>query len=169
MRTILCVIDSIGDWTGKVGRWLCLAVVLVMTYEVVMRYLFNSPTMWAYETSMMIGGTMYALAFSYTHRHHGHIRIDIFYANLSPRKKAIIDVIGTLFLFLPVVILYTYTAYGWAWQSWVTDEKMIETYWYPPAAPLRTMVALGFFLLVLQGGAQLIRDSYLLIRNKTYD
>lgn len=169
MRTILRFIDSVSDWTGRSARWLCAVLVVVMTYEVTMRHVFGAPTMWAYETSIMLGAAIYALAWSYTHRHHSHVRVDVFYTHLSPRGKASIDVIGTLLLFFPLMILFVGASVAWAWKAWAINEKMVETYWYPPAAPLRTVVAIGICLFAIQGVAQFIRDLYLLIRNKAYD
>ena len=169
MRTVLRVIDSVSEWTGRIARWFWVVVVLVMTYEVIMRYAFTAPTMWAYETSMMIGATTYALAFAYTHRHRAHVRVDVLYTHLSPRGKAIIDVAGALLLFFPLIILLADKSIDFAWRAWVINEKSVETYWYPPIAPVRTALALGLCLFVLQGGAQFFRDLYLLMRNKPYD
>ena len=59
--------------------------------------------------------------------------------------------------------------YGIAAESGDANEKMAETYWYPPVTPLKVMIALGICLLTLQGAGQFFRDFYLLIKNKTYD
>ena len=169
MRAILRVVDSISEWTGKAVRWLCVALVLVMTYEVTMRYVFDAPTMWAYETSVMIGGSIFVLGLAYVHRHRGHIRVDVFYEHLSPKGKAIIDVIfASLFLF-PLLIILIDASVSYMWRAWLIGEKSVETYWYPPAAPFRTAVAIGFCLFLLQCLAQFVRDLYLLVRNKPYD
>jgi len=169
MRAILRVIDSISEWTGKIARWFWVVVVLVMTYEVTMRYGFNAPTMWAYETSMMVGAATYALAFCYTHKHRAHVRVDVLYMRLSPRGRAIIDITGGLLLFFPLIIVLADMSVDVAWRAWLINEKSVETYWYPPIAPVRTVLAIGLILFLLQGGAQFFRDLYLLIRNKPYD
>ena len=166
MRTILRVIDSVSEWTGKIARWFWVVVVLVMTYEVIMRYAFTAPTMWAYETSMMIGATTYALAFAYTHRHRAHVRVDVLYTHLSPRGKAIIDVSGFLLFFFPFLSMLIYASVTGLWFSWSIGERLIESYWYPPAYPIRTVMFVGASLFFLQGAAQFTRDFYLLIRNK---
>jgi len=169
MKTILRVIDSISEWSGTSVRWLALALVLVMTNEVIMRYVFNRPTVWGFETSVMLGAALYALGFSYAHRHHSHLRIDVFYTHLSPRKRAIMDVVGTLFLCFPLMIILVSASIDNAWVAWVGKERLKLTFWYPPSGPLRTVVALGFILLALQVIAQFIRDVHLLIRNRPYD
>ncbi|HUV76277.1 MAG TPA: TRAP transporter small permease subunit [Dehalococcoidales bacterium] len=169
MRTILRVIDSVNEWAGQIACWFWVVLVLVMTNEVIRRYVFNSPTEWGYETSMMIGAATYALAWGYVHEHHAHVRVDVIYTRLSPRGRAIVDVVGSLLLFFPLLIILTDHAFAWTWHAWVINEKSVETYWYPPVAPLRTAVLLGLFLFGFQQVAQFIRDFYLLIRNKPYD
>jgi len=169
MRKLLKVIDTISEWSGRLGRWFTLFLVLVMVYEVISRYAFHRPTMWAYETSIMLGCALYALGYSYVQCHRAHVRVDVFYIRLSSRGKAIIDVIGGVIFFLPLIIMLTDTSWLWMIKAWKIKEKMFETYWFPPAYPLRTAVALGFALLAMQGLAQLFRDFYQLIRNKAYD
>jgi len=167
MRKVVKVIDSICDWNGKVSSWLMPVLILVMTYETVMRYAFDAPPIWAFETSMMLGAAIFVLAYSYSHRYNAHIRIDIFYQRLSPRKKAIIDVIGALLFFFPIAIVLTHASFINAWDSWAIGEVRQPSAWYPPLAPLRTVIFIGFFLLALQGLANFIRDLYLVIRNKS--
>jgi TRAP-type mannitol/chloroaromatic compound transport system permease small subunit len=166
MKKVLKTIDALSEWSGSLGRWLTIPLTLVIVIEVTMRYAFNHPTMWGYETSMMLGTALYALAFCYTERYNAHVRVDVFYVKMSPRGKAIIDAIGGLVIFLPVIALVTYTSWEWMFHAWKIKEVMVQTYWYPPAYPLRTVIALGFGLLLLQGLAGLFRNFYLLIRNK---
>lgn len=169
MRTIVRVIDSISECTGRTGRWFAVALVAVMTFEVISRHFFGRPNLWVHETVMMLGATLYASAYGYVQRHDAHIRADLFYARLSPRRRAIIDVVGWLLLFFPLIILLIDASIDWTLRAWRLGEVMPFTGWFPPVAPLRAVVALGFCVLALQGVAQLIRDLHLLIRNKPYD
>jgi len=169
MKRILRFVDATSTWTGRIVLWLSVILVIVMTYEVFMRYALNSPTMWAYETSIMIGAAMYALSWAYVHRERAHIRVDLIYSRLSSRGKAIVDTICAFFLFFPLISLLGYMAFSWMARAWKINEKSVETYWYPPIAPLRTAVFIGLVLFGLQGLVQFIRDVYLLVRNKSYD
>ncbi len=166
MRAIVRVIDSISEYTGKVICWACVALIVVLVYEVTARYVFNAPTIWAHETSCMLGGTIVALGWAYTHRHHGHVRVDVFYMHLSPRGKAITDVLCAFFLLFPLLAILAYTAAEFMWVAWSKGEVLIESYWYPPSGPIRTVTFLGLCLFAFQGVTQFIRDLYLLIRNK---
>ena len=169
MRNILRIIDSFSVQIGSLVQWLAPLLVLVMTYEVTMRYVFNKPTIWTYETSMMLGGVIYALAWAYVHRNRSHIRVDIFYAHISPRRRLIIDVIGTLFFFFPLILILIKTSIVWTADAWTHKEVLQESIWYPPAAPFRALISLGYILLFLQGIANFIRDCHHLIRNRPYD
>lgn len=166
MKKVLSVIDSVSVYTAEVMKWFCYALVLIVVFEVIMRYVFNDPTIWGYETAIMVGGTIYVMAWSYTHSRHRHVRVDIVYAHLSLRAKAGVDAIGTLFFLLPLMIILTYTSGKWALRAWEINEKSIETYWYPPFAPFRTIILIGFCLFTLQTIVQLIRDFHFVIRNK---
>lgn len=169
MKAILRTIDTMSKWSGKSARWLALALVLVMANETIMRYLFNQPTVWGFETAVMLGASLYALGASYAHWQHSHIRIDVFYSRLSQRKRAIIDVVGTIFVTFPLMYMLVIASVNNAWQAWVGKETLKLTFWYPPAGPLRTVVAVGFILLALQVIAEFVRDVHLLIRNEAYD
>lgn len=160
------IIDFISDWTGKTVRWLTVALVMVLIYDVVMRYVFGAATIWAYETAVMVGATIYVMGWSYVHRHHGHVRVDVFYTHLSPRGKAIIDVICALLFLFPLLFVLIDTSVSYMLHSWAIGEVLAETFWYPPAAPFRTMIVVGLSLFALQSIVQFIRDLYPLIRNK---
>ncbi len=169
MRKILRVIDSISEWTAKAISWFCVALVLVLVYDVVMRYVFGGATVWAYETAVMLGATIYIMGWAFVHRLREHIRVDVFYVHLSPRKQVIIDIIGTLLFLLPLLVVMIDTSIFYMVRAWKIGEVLAETFWYPPAGPFRTMVVVGLSLFALQIVAQFIRDLHLLVRNKPYD
>jgi len=169
MKVILRAIDSISSWAGRSVRWLGVALVLVMTFEVTMRYVFNSPTLWAFETSIMLAATMYVVGWAYAQLHHMHIRVDVFYLKFSPRVRALIDVLGMLFLAFPILTIMIINSVDYMVIAWAKKERLDLSIWYPPAGPLRTVIALGFILLTLQCLAQFIRDLSVLVRSKPYD
>ena len=166
MRIIVQIIDTITDYVAKAVHWLVAAMVLIISLEVIMRYIFSSPTAWSYETTIMLGAAVYALGWSYAHRRGAHIRVDIFFEKMSTRTKAFVNAIGSLLLFFPLITLLIINAYKWALRAWIVDERMVETFWFPPSAPLRTVVLIGFCLFGLQGIARFISDSYIIVRNK---
>ena len=109
------------------------------------------------------------MAWAYTHYHRRHVRVDVIYTHLPDKGKAIVDIIGTSFFILPLMIVLIYAAFNWTWEAWAIGEKMHETYWNPPMAPFRTAILIGFCLFAFQIVANFIRDLYFLIKGKSYD
>jgi len=160
MRKTVHILDSISQWSGRVICVFCLTLVLLLTYEVFMRYVLNSPTIFSYEVATMMGVTIGAGGLAYTHLHHGHVRVDVLWRLLSPRGKAIADIVGSLIFFFPLIITVTYFSAAWTQVSFVDHEVMTKTYLYPPAWPVRAVMALGFFMFIPQGISKFIRDVY---------
>ena len=169
MRKIIRFIDSTSKYSGKTVSWLCVILVLELAYEVTLRYVFDAPTNWSLEVSIMLGCSIIVLGWAYVHWQDGHVRVDLFYTHLSPRGKAIINVIGTSLFLFPLIIALSYAATTWMWSAWEANEKMAQSNWLPPAGPIKTVVVLGLLLFFLQAGAKLFRDLYMLIRNNPYD
>ena len=169
MRTVVKVIDSVSEYTGRTVLWLTVALVLVLFYETMARQLFTAPTQWAFETAEMIFCTVAVLGWAYVHRHRGHVRVDVFYARFSPRGKAIADVVSSLIFLVPWLYCIVPTSWSSMMLSWRINEKLIESTFMPPAAPIRTVIVVGVLLFTFQCIAQFIRDVYFLVRNKPYD
>lgn len=161
MRKTVQVLESISQWSGRVVCGFCLAMVLLLTFEVFMRYVLSAPTKFSYEVATMLGVTVCAGGLAYTHLHHGHVRVDVIWRLLPPRGRAIADVIGGLIFFFPLIIVVTYVSTQWTQFSWSIGEIMTKTTLYPPAWPVRAIMALGFLMFIPQGVAKLIRDIYL--------
>ncbi len=142
----------------------CFTLVLLLTYEVFMRYILNSPTIFSYEIASMMGVTIGSGGLAYTHLHQGHVRVDVFWRLLSPRGKAIADIVGSLIFFFPIIIVVTYVSAAWTQVSFIDHEIMTKTYLYPPAWPVRAVMALGFFMFIPQGISKFIRDVYMVKR-----
>ncbi|MFH1016116.1 MAG: TRAP transporter small permease subunit [Chloroflexota bacterium] len=166
MRKLVQVFETISEWTGKVTMWFSLFLVLMLTWEVFMRYGLGRPTIYSYEISTMMGVTIAAGGLAFAHKYHAHVRVDVLWKNLSPRGKAIADVIGAFLFFFPFVSVIVYISAKWALRSVVEAEILTATYLYPPAWPIRTVMMLGFFLFIPQGVAKLIRDLYLIAKGE---
>jgi TRAP-type mannitol/chloroaromatic compound transport system permease small subunit len=168
MGKVFKIVDSISEQSGNFARWFGLLLILVVVYDVIARYAFNSPTVWGYEVAMALGMSLYCWGYAYTESKHAHVRVDVFYIHMSPRGRAITDTIGGLLFFLPVIGLVVFAAWNKMWWSWDVMEKSVEGYWYPPWYPLRTMIFLGFALLLIQGLTNLSRNVYHAIKGRAY-
>jgi TRAP-type mannitol/chloroaromatic compound transport system permease small subunit len=167
LTKLLKSIDWLSETSGSIGKWFAFLLVLVGSFEAIARHFFNAPTIWAYDSMCMAGGVVYLLGASYNLLHNAHTRVDIIYTNISPRKQAFMDVFCAIFLFFPLMIIMFKLSVTWALRAWRIHEVMFNSFWYPPAAPYRTVFAIGLLFLLLQGTAKFIRDLYFLIKGET--
>ena len=154
-------IDRLSEWAGSFGKWFASLLVIIGSYETISRHFFGAPTIWAYDSLCMAGGVVYLLGASYTYLKDSHIRVDLLYSRLSPCRQAVLNIVGALVFFFPLMGVLLWQAVKWAIRAWRIDEVMFNSFWYPPAAPYRTLVAVGLLLLVMQGIARFIRDVHL--------
>jgi len=164
MRRLLSLIDATTEWIGKIARFLVVFVMVSMTIEVVSRYGFNHPTSWVWDVSKQLGAAFYMLGGAYALLHCAHVRVDVIYTRFPPRRKALIDLItSTLFFFFCIVLLWK----GWeiAWASTLRHE-VENSILAPPLYPLRWLFVVAVFLMMLQGGAEFIRNLNTAITGK---
>lgn len=169
LRTLLTRIESVSESSGKIASWLVLILIGAVTYDVGMRYLFSAPTVWSYETSYMLGGSLMVLGGAYTLLHQGHVRVDIIYGKLSPKSKLIIDAALTLLVFFPLMFVFLYYSIDFAWTSLVNKEVSSIGVWRPIMWPFRWVLVIAIVLFLLQGIAWFIRNVSLLITRRGYD
>ena len=169
LKTILRLVDSLSEWSGEIGKWFAFLLVLVGTFETVSRHFFNAPTIWSYDTLCMAGGVTYLLGASYDYRHNAHTRVDIIYSQLSPKARAILDIVCALLFLFPLMGVMFVLAVSWAIRAWTINEVMFNSFWYPPSGPYRTLFALGLLLLLLQALAKFVRDIHFVLRGDSLD
>ena len=109
LRTIRAI-DTFSEWSGKTIAWLILPLVLGLTYEATARYLFNAPTLWAFDLSYMLYAAIFMLGAHYTLLKGAHIRTDMLWEKFSVRTKGRIDVVAYVFFFFPAMILLLYAS-----------------------------------------------------------
>nr|MDJ0814608.1 TRAP transporter small permease subunit [Desulfobacterales bacterium] len=149
-------VGRLNGFCGEfVAYWSAIAV-FVYYYEVVSRYVFNSPTNWAHESMFLMFGMQYLIAGGFVLREGGHVRVDVLYTNLSLRTKAILDLITSVFFFIfTVALLVT----GWIFFSDSFGQREVSfTEWHIQYYPVKFALPLGAALLILQGIAQLLND-----------
>ena len=159
LKKILRAIDTISLVSGRVLAYSTILAVAIITYEVVMRYVFNRPTNWGHESMTLIFGMQYILSGAYAHYVRAHVRVDVVYQALSPRNKARMDIVTSLLFFLYIGVM-TYTGWYFYWEA----QKIWElsfTDWAPPLYPVKFTVFLGCLLLLLQGFANFVRDLHI--------
>jgi len=159
-------IDKMNEWMGTKAKWIAYAFVAIICTEVFLRYGLNRPTIQLPVIVTMTAAAMYVLSLGYIYLHDGHVRIDIVSRLLSPRGKALMEVIFGILFFFPVIGSITIQGAWWTWFAWATGETDKQTFWYAPIAPIRTVVFIGLLLFFLQGLAIFIRKLYFLLKGK---
>lgn len=151
LKTICTVIDGINRKTGLTVAWLALAMVLVQFSVVLSRYVFAVGSIPAQETIWYMHGTLFMMGAGYTLLRDGHVRVDVFYREGDAKKRAKIDLFGTIFFLLPVCLFILSTSWSYIVNSWVVFEGSTETNGIPAIFALKTVVPVATFLLMIQG------------------
>ena len=163
---ILNIVDNINEMCGKIFGFLNVVLILVVSYEVLARFLFNHPNVWSMETTVYMMGGMAFLGAGYTLLHGGHVKVDIFYKRWSRRTRAWIDIFTYLLLFITCAILIWYGGND-AYESLVEGRKT-ESAWAPPLWISQSLIPIGAILVFLQGLAKWIRDWVIALTGKDY-
>jgi len=157
-------IDRLTTLIGRAAAWLVLVIVLLQFALVVARYLFGLGSIWLTETVIYAHAALFMLAAAWTLRAGGHVRVDVFYAEASPRTRAVIDLAGALTLLLPFALVLLWLSLPFAARSWAILERSQETSGLPLVFVLKTLIPVFAVLMALQGIAQAIKAANALAR-----
>lgn len=151
-------LDAVTDLIGRTTAWLVLVMMVVQFAIVVMRYVFGIHSIALQESVTYMHAMVFMLGAAWTLHHDGHVRVDIFYRKRSPRSRAGVDLFGTLFLLLPVSFYILLGSLGYAGSSWAILERSPDG-GIPGVFLLKSLIPVMATLLILQGIAQLIRQT----------
>lgn len=154
------LIDLAERWVGGVGVFaalLLVPLVLATTWEVVSRYAFNAPTIWAYEIGYNLTGAHFLLALAYTLRQGEHIRIDVLSGHLSPRARRTIDML-VYALVLPILLWISFTLWNYMAEGFARGETSGQSALNLPVWPFRAVFVLAFLTLSLQVLCELLKS-----------
>ncbi|KAA0258582.1 TRAP transporter small permease subunit [Deferribacter autotrophicus] len=165
---IMKIIDMFNEWFGNIVIWISTLMVLVVCYDVTTRYVFNKSSVAVQELEWHLFGFLFLLGAAYTLKHDRHVRVDVFYDKLTEKKKAVIDIIGTLLFLIPFSILVIYTSKNFVINSFLIKEGSPNPGGLPYRFILKSAIPVGFFLVLLQGISLLIRNFLILTGKKEY-
>ena len=151
--------DAFSLWSGRIVGWLIIPMVLSLVWEVVARYWFNAPTVWAYDMTYMLYGTFFMLGSAYTLLRGGHIRTDSLYAQWSPRRQGLVDAVCYVLFFFPGMLCILYAGAVEARQAWDISERTgLRVFIVSvPMYVVKSIIPVTAALLLLQGVSELIR------------
>jgi len=148
---IVHLIDAFNNRIGRSVAWVALLMVVVQFVIVVQRYVFGIGSIWMQESIVYMHGLLFMLAAGYTLLHNAHVRVDIFYRQASPRRKAMTDLFGTVFFLLPMCISIVWLAWPYVSNSWAIFEGSKETSGIHGVFILKSIIIIFAVLVALQG------------------
>ena len=160
-------IDRITDLIGRIVSWLCLAMVVMTVVMVVLRYYFQSGSIALQESITYLHGLVFMLGIAFTLQRGGHVRVDIFYRGFSARRKALVDLIGSLLLLVPVSLLIFIFSWDYVAASWAFGETSEERSGIQGIYLLKTLLLLMPATLLLQGVAEIFKSALVLMGKRS--
>ncbi len=159
-------IDQLNEWMGRLAAWLVVALVLLVCYDVGMRYLFQAGSVALQELEWHIFALIFLLGAAYTLKYDEHVRVDVLYQSrrMTPRRRAMVNLFGCLFMLLPFCILMIISAMPFVEMSFGWAESSPDPGGLPYRWLLKAMIPAGFVLLALQGLALSIRSLQIILK-----
>jgi TRAP-type mannitol/chloroaromatic compound transport system permease small subunit len=149
-------IESLIDVVGKATLWVALTMIALVAVNVLLRYAFSFGSVWAQELEWHLLAALILLGMSYALQRGDNVRVDLFYANFSARKKFLVDVVSVL-LILVIALIFIKLSLAYVVQSWSIGEKSPDPGGIPWRWAVKGLIPLGYGLLVLQSIGALLR------------
>jgi len=165
MKYISEIANCINRFTDRVGRiisWLTLCLVLLVIVVVLSRYLLGVGSIAIQESVTYLHAAIFMLGLAFTLQRGGHVRVDIFYRNYSLRRKALIDLLGTVFFLIPFCILVFFSSWDYVMASWAILETSSETGGIAAVYLLKTLMVIMPITLGIQGLAEILNSIIVL-------
>jgi len=160
LRSAISGLEKISEWCGRAVSWCVLVMVLIISYDVFMRFVFSISSGALQELEWHLFAIVFLLGASYTLKHDGHVRVDIFYQSryMSEVKRAWIDLLGTFLFLFPFCILIIVSSWDFVANSYAIAEGSPDAGGLPYRYLLKAAIPLGFSLLFIQGLAIVLRS-----------
>lgn len=166
LRACVHYIDIFTDRSGRLLAWLVLAMALLTTVVVVMRYGFNTGSIMAQEAVIYMHGCLFMLGMAYALKSGAHVRVDIFYRNFSPRAQAWVNSLGGIVFLMPLCAFIGFSSWNYVNESWLVRETSADPGGIPAVFLLKSIIPLMALNLFLQGLAETLRSAILLVEEQ---
>ncbi len=158
LRKCARFIDNINEKVGFAASWLTTILVVVVCYDVFTRYLLKKSSVAAQELEWHIFAVIFLVGAAYTLKHDKHVRVDVLYARFSPKRKAIINMIGCVIFLMPFIIMIIWTSRNFVANSYMFGETSPDPGGLPARYVLKGFIPLGFFFLFMQALSLLFKS-----------
>ncbi|CAP42904.1 TRAP transporter small permease subunit [Bordetella petrii] len=157
MLKLIRMVDRLSTFVGQAFAWLIVVLTVHICWEVMARYLFNTPSAWAFDLQLMYYGVLFMMAGAYTLAKNGHVRGDILYGFLPARVQAGLDIILYIAFFIPGVVAMVWAGWYYAGESIAIREHSSLMANGPPIYPFKAFIPIAGAFLLLQGLAEIAR------------
>ena len=155
-------IDTFSEWTGHAISWLTLFMVIVTFLVVVLRYAFNMGWIAMQESILYMHAVVFLVATAYTLKRDGHVRVDIFYREMRPKARALVNLFGTLLFLFPTCGFIFWVSWRYVAESWAVLEGSREAGGLPGVFLLKTVILVMALQVFLQGVSEALRSILIL-------
>ncbi len=152
-------LENIIDRIGRISSWLTIAMIAVLFTVVLLRYVFSIGWIAMQESVLWLHATVFLLTAAWTLGIDGHVRVDVFYRGFSEKRKAWVDLLGTVMFLFPVAGFLLYSSLPYVQRSWAIAESSFEAGGLPAVYLLKTLIPVAAALLILQGLVIVFKQS----------
>ena len=157
MLKISNALDNLSEITGRVCSWFVALMVLITCLVVVMRYGLNMGSVLLQDIVLYLHGALFLLCSAFALKRQSHVRVDIFYRDFSPKKKALVDILGNLIFLQPMCWLVLFYSWGYVEISWVIMEVSPEPDGLPFVYLQKSLLLALCILLLIQSVSEIIK------------
>jgi TRAP-type mannitol/chloroaromatic compound transport system permease small subunit len=153
---IIKLIDGVNEIVGRIVAVLAIVFAAIIIYDVILRYVFEEPTRWAFDVTKQLFGFYFVMLGGYALRHRAHVQVDILTERLSPPVLKVVEVLGYLIFFFPFTWVFLTRSYEFAMRSWAQGETTYGAI-QMPVYPLKMAMCLAAGLLLIQGISEVLK------------
>lgn len=157
-------VTKLSNITGKIFAWVTLLLIILICYDVSMRYLFNSSSVWFQELEWHFFALIFLGGAAYTFKEDENVRIDVFYGKYTERTKAIFNIVGTLLLLIPFCVVVIVSSESFVMNSFAVRETSPDSGGLPARYLLKSFIIISFIFILLQGISYIL-TNFLTLKN----
>ena len=153
---IIKAIDTLNEVVGRVVSVVAVVFAAMIIFDVVMRYVFNAPTRWAFDVTKQLYGFYFVMLGGYALRHQSHVRVDLVTEKLGNTARRWVEVAGYVIFFFPFAWVFVTRSWEFGLKSWQQGETTYGSVQLP-VYPLKLAMAAAAALLLLQGISEVLK------------
>lgn len=164
MEKTIKFLNNLTEKIGNLVSWLSVLMVIIISLDVIIRYLFKFTFIWITELEIYLFGFLFLLGAGYTLKHDQHVRVDVFYTKLSEKGRAWVDLLGGLLYLIPWCYVTITSSWRYAYSSFAMGESSPQPGGLPALYILKFAITIGFVLLLIQGVSTILNSINIILK-----